>query len=793
MRTLYTALLAVTITMSVTRAESQPSSHLDWSSSNAVWVRHARAATSQQHVVWYRHINQGQAADAREGEVRVSEWDGTKWKRTILDQWLKGNALPDIAVRSDGLRAVAYTRGALAQADDPAMEGVVYRFSAPGQPWSGFDRVALPGELALPQADPVAVAFGNDNQPRVAFHNPILGRYFVRKREDVNAWADQADFMGQIGLPCHHRWGDMALDGDGTMHVACSAGDELLLNKPLYYYRDAGAGAAVQEVALPALPGHYWERPAIIRNGARVAVVALARSGPNLPALRDLYFTERVNNVWSAPVLVFPALVGSESIARVSAMSPDQYAVALATNVGIGSLSLRVGVRQGNGSIAFDVPRTIDRDCDVGGVAAYGGLHADRVLADGLDISVDSGDTLQLSDVTHALGDRKAFSTVRMKLPAPRDGEVVTLAKHNMTSMALESGQKPWQCYFDVVNGVTALKVRRWDLATQSWVEDAPPNLGQLSVPGDDFPGCNVEVASTGRVGLTWSDVPGNRLRFAEKTQGGGWVIGSDVSALTPSAMHQLRWSSDGTSAFVAYIRVVNGVGQLRVGERSAGVAPATPWSTAGSVDASPVKYLSMDLNAVGPPVPRVAYSTGNALMYTRRTGPAVFSPPEVVLANAPTRNVSLASRFVGAPSVEHEQVAAYDAHQGGMLRIHGRVNGGAWAVLHVHDPPAPLDEGLTPSLAIDAFGRPLVAFRAVTDGQLKWLRWNRMHGPFPANAQQDPVGAFEVCPVEDGGHGPSLRLDDFDNPRISHRGDLYTPSPTVGIQQRDVLFTTRP
>ena len=766
------------VTVAATGALSQPTSGVDWGNSHEVWVRHARAPVGEQNVVLYRHVNVI-LPGGLEGEVRVSRWDGHAWQREVLDTWLAEVARPDIAVRPDGLRGVAYTRWPLANAVDPLKSGVVYRSAPPGQAWSPVEVVAPPPAVGLGIADPAVVAFGDDQDPRVGYFDVATTRYRVKRRDGVDMWEDVADFVGQPGLPCGHRWADMALDGDGTMHAACVAGDAAP-NTPVYYYRDPGAGAAIQEIALPGVANHYYERPAIVRNGNPVAITAILRSAAGQRPLGKIHVTERNNNVWSPASVAFADVAEQVSIARLAPVDASRYVVArLTSGLATPSVSMRVATRAINGTFTFDDVRLVDKNCDVDG---YGGLHPESPLVQGLDVSVDDGDNVQLSySVTGAAGTMN-LKTARLELPAPRDNVFIATSVHTMVGGAIDGGHEPWQCFFDSVQGIQSLRVRRWDGLQQAWVDDVPPNLGLLPPPLNNLRGCSVEVASTGRVGLTWSDLNANKLRFAEKAPGGAWVIGPDVAQGVASPMHELRWSGDGARAFVAYIRVAGGFNTVHVGERPLGGA----WATATSAALNVSTYLSLDVNALGAPVPRIAYISGNQLRYTRRTGPNTFSAPTVLFASTAALNSpAIASRFLGSPALESEQVAVYDVITPG-LRVFGRVANGAWAQTLFHNPPGVNDEGRTPSLAIDAFGKPVVVFRDTTGLQLSMIRWNRGGGAIPANAQLDFSGAFQQCDLDEGGNGPALRLDRFDNPRVSHRAEVETTG-------RPVRFNTRP
>ena len=588
--------------------------------------------------------------------------------------------------------------------------------------------------------------------------------------------------MGQVGLPCGHRWADMALDGDGTMHVVCVAQD-LVPNSPVYYYRDAGPGGAVREIALPGIANHYYERPALVRNGNSVAVTAILRASVGQPVLGKVWLTERNNNLWSPASAAFADIANEKSVVRLAPVDADSYVVALVTSGdATPTLSIRVVTRAINGTFDFDSVRLVDKDCGLGG---YGGLHPETLLVFGddvgLDVSVDDERYLQLSFPVRGAAATKNIKTARLELPAPRDSTFVSNSVHNMVGGAIDDGHEPWQCYFGAVQGVATLLVRRWDAVQQAWVDDLPPNLGPLPAPVNNLRGCSIEVSSTGRVGLTWSDLNANTLRFAEKAPGGAWVIGPDVAQGAASPMHELRWSGDGTRAFVAYIRPFGGINRVHVGERPLGGA----WATATSAALNVSTYLSLVVNAVGVPVPRIAYISGNELRYTRRTGANVFSAPTVLFASTAALNSpAIASRFLGSPAVESEQVAVYDVVTPG-LRVFGRVANGAWSQLLFHNPPGVNDEGRTPSLAIDAFGKPVIAFRDTTGLQLSMIRWNTSGGALPANAQLDFAGAFQQCDVDEGGNGPALRLDRFDNLRVSHRGETGTPGRAIRFNAR--------
>jgi len=278
-------------------ARGQPTAHLDHGGSHESWVRHTRTDDAEHHFVWYRHINAGVIPGAREGEVRAGRWTGTEYSREDVDAWLAFSAKPDLAVRDDGTRGIAYSRDPLGPAQHPLLRGVVFREAMPGGAWGPIDLVSEPVEnpFEMQATFPVVVAYGDDASPRVGYYDRNQARYQVRVRNSFNGgWNKVADFMGQPGLPCGHSWNDMVLDGNGTMHVACTAAAINVPNQPVYYYRDTGAPQAIRENAMPAVVGKAYERPSVVRRGDRIGLVAVLRDaipgGPNDAVLR---FTER--------------------------------------------------------------------------------------------------------------------------------------------------------------------------------------------------------------------------------------------------------------------------------------------------------------------------------------------------------------------------------------------------------------------------------------------------------------------------------------------------------------------
>jgi hypothetical protein len=231
----------------------------------------------------------------------------------------------------------------------------------------------------------------------------------------------------------------------------------------------------------------------------------------------------------------------------------------------------------------------------------------------------------------------------------------------------------------------------------------------------------------------------------------------------------------------------VDNLAQVHVAER-VGIGA---WSIATSPALGPASFVSLALDGAAAPTPRVAFVSGAKVKYARRTTLNAFSDPADVQLNVNAIHPSLSLRTFG--SLTREMVAYYDIANAA-LTVRERDPIGQWNQVLQHVAGPGLDAGRTPSLQIDSIGRPVVAFRNSSGGTLGFIRWNRMKGPAPALATDDPPGGWDVCDADAGGLGPAMRVDVHDNLQISHRGLLECPTPPIaGPCTRPVQFTARP
>ncbi len=778
-------LALISIGFSPAQIAAQPTSQVDWMNSLGEWTRVALGPDGSPYLVWSRFVN---AFGPLLSEVRFARWDGLSWQRENVDDLLLTESRPAVAVRADRRVAVAYSRDPGGPAEDQMKEGVVYRHRDPGQPWSIREVVEPVPDAANAMPPPVAVHFAADGLPRVEYWDSRDLRVHVKRRNLASQWTDLTSSGGAPGLPCAGAWADMALDADGTMHIACTTSAQP--NNQVKYWVVTPAGIANQEVALPAVPGFTWEKPAITRNGQRVAVVSFLRDQDGVaPDASAVLMTERSGNAWTATVVAQsdPTILNAFApsvIQRASPSTADRYVVSLAAN---GHAYLVQAQRLAGGTFQIYDAHLADRKCDRPG--AFGGLGSDDPTAKGLDLAVGADGTAHLF-LHYAQGNDAAVrgtKYIALQMPSPQDDSVESHNKHDMAAGAIAPGHEPWQCFFATdAQGAAQLRVRRWNPATLTWVDDVPPNAVAPTLPPSGARGCSIDVASTGKVGVAWEDLGGARLRFAEKPAGGVWTQ-ADVTLGVLSPHHELRWSANGTRAVLTFIKNIGNVAQVHVAER----VGTDPWSVATSPALGPASFVSLALDDAAVPTPRVAFVSGANVKYVRRTSANGFGAISVVHANVNAIHPSLAVRLVGA--VTQEMVAYYDVVNAGLV-VRKRDWTGLWAQTLQHVAGPGLDAGRTPSLQIDAFGRPVVAFRNSSGATLGFIRWNRMKGPAPALATDDPPGDWDVCDADAGGLGPAMRLDVHDNLQISHRGLLECPTPQVGGScSRPVQFTARP
>jgi hypothetical protein len=780
------SLLALTfVVLAASPLAAQPTSQVDWMNSLGEWTRLALSPDGSPNLVWSRFVN---AFGSQLSEVRFARWDGLNWQRENADDLLLTESRPAVAVRVDGRIAVAYSRDPGGPAEDQMVRGVVYRHRDPGQVWSAREIVEQVPNAAGAIPPPVAVHYAADGKPRVEYWDNRDLRVHVERRDGEGAWTELTSFGGAPGLPCAGAWADMALDSDGTMHIACITAAQP--NNQVKYWLVTPAGVANQEVALPAVPGFTWEKPAITRNGQRVAVVSFLRDQDGVaPDSSAVIMAERTGNVWIATVVAQsdPAILNAFALSVIQRASPstaDRYVVSFAAN---GHVYIAQAQRLANGTFQMYDAHLADRKCDRPG--AFGGLGSDDPTAKGLDLSVGADGTAHLF-LHYAQGNNpgvRGTKYIALQLPSPQDGAVETHNKHDMAAGAIAPGHEPWQCFFVTdAQGAAQLEVRRWNPTTLAWEDDVPPNAVAPTLPPSGARGCSIDVASTGKVGVAWADLAGTRLRFAEKAVGGAWTQ-ADVAVGALSPHHELRWSADGTRAVLAFIKTVNNVAQVHVAERT-GIGA---WSVATSAALGPASFVSLAVDGAAAPTPRVAFVSGANVKYVRRTSLNAFGAVEVVHGNVNAIHPSLSLRTFG--SLTRELVAYYDVVNTDLM-VRERNWAGLWNQTLLHDAGPGLDAGRTPSLQIDSFGRPVVAFRNSSGGTLGFIRWNRMKGPAPVLATDDPPGGWDVCDADEGGLGPAMRIDAHDNLQASHRGLLECPMPQIGgTCTRPIQFTARP
>lgn len=759
----------------------QPTSQIDWSESLGEWPSIAVAPDGGSPMVWTRFII-NDLADPETGirdlaEVRFARWDGIDWRREIVDELLLRETRPDIAVDTDGGVGVAYTRSASGLAADQR-NGIAFRRRRPAGGWDPIE--IIDGQPMLPAgvSPPVAIAYGEDGRVRVAHWHGVAPEVKVRIRNPNGQWRQ----IGRVaGGGANGAWLDMVMRRNDWFVVTLD-GD--MAGNAVWYQDSAGN----RERVLAPRAGATWERPALCLNGASVAVVAFGR-GPN-----SLVVAERFGrNNWLSSLAgngLPLANINGPLTPRIQGNGARRYfvGVALANQVFLSEGTADPAPLLQRRFLAFPPARLIDQDCGQG--MAAGGLHRDRPSGKGMDMVLGPG--AELHFVYHYIrqpipnAPRIGFGQkyVGLRIPSPADAVAATQASHDGVAGALRADYEPWQCYFDKDPNLPILRVRRWDAGLRDWVDDSPPmNAGTPAADGQR--GCSIDVVAD-RVGVTWHDIQRQAILFAERN--GGWNNPVQVVFPAPRAQHEFHWSSTG-DGFLVYLFPVNGRWQLHLQQLTAGV-----WGLPQTDAAlSPASDLSFTVQGG---LVRIVFVSGVSVKYVT-WAPRVrlpwgvaggFSAPVQLQNNVFSATPTIARRVLGDGTAI--EVAAWRDAGARSLVIRQRVGAGAWRVV----PGFPLNrDNLTPMVSIDAFGKPIVAFRDPANNNLPlgFIRWNRFAGPLPPVADDDPPGGWETCAADQGGFMPALDLDGHDNLRISHRGEC-PPAGTI-CKQRPVRFTARP
>lgn len=747
---------------------AQPASEVDWSDSATPWASIKAAVgpdgtSKMPHVVFSYFKLDG---NPNLNGVSVSAPSGTVpnlWTRHEIAAGLTKPAMAS-AVANGGHLHIGYNRSSSIA-------------------WIDWDTVgelevnAATGIDILVDATPVRVALDAQLSPVLMFHSGLPPQTYVSKVLPTNPRTIQP---GVLANTCQGTSATFAIDANNWRHIACLDG---LPEQVHVVSADANMQnqSTVAVFAAQTGLGESWIAPTIVRDASGDLHVAAINRTQN----KIWYQCWRTSTQAWLPNAV---LVEDDLGLVANAVSLDLSVHPLGPAMGIGVAWQRlhdIHYREANGAVGSPFAKYARLD-DSGLVPSHlaGAGTPCTSYARPVKIELQDDDTIWADWTTGDLAsagrspvminrfrgwNRSNAWTVTNSNPTPT-------GLHNVASMDLDSSGSPWTCFFapDPTNSSKVNLLVRYQAGTPSIV------AADVGWPSDSYArGCDIATSPVSqRIGLVFAHTNAGRLRYLEASNsaapfaqlGGDIVHGGDGNQ---AAAHLALVIGTDDSPRVAYSPNVGGV-VLRYGQYS---RTANTWNTQVPVAGTQIgTYLDIAVNPADGQSPMISYfgtpggAAGKA-WFVQRSG-ILWSVPEAVSPANAGWDTRLASRIVnGSPSTWMTYTNYGDHSIGFALRLSAF---NAWVYATVPDTPGASTTDDLPSVAVDAFGYPMLAWRyqRTAGGTLERFvhatRWSRWGG---GRARPNPpVGKHDICRRDTAWSGPSFVRDAFDNWRIYFR-----------------------
>lgn len=735
-----------------------PASDVDWSDSGPDWVSET-VTFSTSGIATPHVVNSRFQIGLATYQVTASTWDESldQWRTTIAVDALDQPPYAEVEADGNGRLHIAYI-------DDVLLQWCHF------EPWVGGGG-CVAGALGAPEATQrPAVANMSDELPAIAYfdNDPLnLGTFVVKV---------QGGFFGASEkVPdCDDGQPAIELFPDDRAQVACLHG-------------------GAQEVTYAYDDGMVWQPERVFPdgppNGERWTAVDMTIDPGGFGAQHVVAFNSTLGEVWHAE----RTAAGGWVRTLVSADGPAVVYESVSVSVSTGGL---VGVALQTADQIQYIERIVPGGAFLNRTRVDGGSPPGWGTCDWLEAPVHvrmlSDETVQVAwgtmDSLHNAPPHAAVEIARYtqwdRPPAP-SYDTPPLISHPGSSLALDDATDPWTCYY----AESSFAPPRIDLHVR-YRDDPPMAIGwDVALPAYFNHGCDVAVAADGTVGVLYADNVAGTLRYDARPPGlpvflpqpnlrhaaaGDPDFAAEHVALAFDANSEAgaAYATGAWPSLLRYAQLVNGAWQYVIPDNRPDVG----------------YYLDLDFDAVDELYPRISYY-GDGAAWVAEWATAVWSVQQASPGNA-GYDTSIASRVVAGTEVV---AVSYYNFGTGAVEVVQQLPGGGWG------PPQEIEgdgNGEFTSVAIDAFGFPLVTYRGWQaapggTGALRVARWSPFAGgridPAP------PVGAYVRCSPQAGGLGTSLAPDDYDNWRVSHKEEFFSP-PQIGIDEDHTLhYLSRP